>query len=145
MEIKLIETRHLQECSTLLMQVYNRVPWDNNWSEEVSERYLKEFMINPRFVGFIIYEDNRIVGAAFCHEKTWWTDDELFVDEFYISPNFQRKGYGKALLQHIEEYIKEKSLAGFTLLTNRFMPSVNFYEKNSFIKAEHVVFMYKEV
>jgi len=145
MKIELLEARHLQECATLLMEAYNCTPWDCHWSEEGAIRYLKEFMTNPRFVGFVIVEDNKIVGSAFCHEKTWWTDDELFVDEFYISPSYQRKGYGNTLLQHIEEYIKKKKLAGFTLLTNRFMPSVKFYEKNDFVKAEHVLFMYKEV
>ena len=145
MEIKLLESKHIYECSILLMQAYNCAPWDTHWSEETSESYLKEFMTNPRFVGFVIYEDNKIVGATFCHEKIWWTNDELFIDEFYIAPSCQRKGYGKTLLQHIGEYIKEKKLAGFTLLTNRFMPAVNFYEKNAFVKAEHVVFMYKEI
>lgn len=145
MKIELLEPRHLQECGTLLMEAYNCAPWDNCWSEEVALIYLKEFMTNPRFIGFVIVEANKIVGAAFCHEKTWWTNDELFVDEFFISPSCQRKGYGNVLLAHIEEYIKEKKLAGFTLLTNRFMPSVKFYDKNNFVKAEHVVFMYKEV
>jgi aminoglycoside 6'-N-acetyltransferase I len=145
MKIELLEFEHLSECATLLRDAYNCAPWDNHWSEEASERYLKEFLINPRFVGYVICEDSKIVGAAFCHEKTWWTNDELFVDEFYISPDFQRKGYGNILLKHIEKYIEEKKLAGFTLLTNRYMPAVNFYEKNGFVKAEHVVFMYKEV
>lgn len=145
MEIRLLETNHIQGCAELLMQAYNSAPWDDQWSKETAERYLNEFATNPRFVGFIMLENNRIIGAAFCHEKTWWTNDELYVDEFYISPDFQRKGYGNILLQHLERYIKEKKLAGFTLLTNKYMPAVKFYDKNGFTKAEHVLFMYKEV
>lgn len=145
MNIEFMEEKHLNACSILLMRTYNCAPWENHWSVDTSVRYLKEYISNPRFVGFVASEGNDIVGAAFCHEKTWWTDDELFVDEFYISPEFQRKGYGHQLLCHIENYIKEKKLAGFTLLTNRYMPAVNFYEKNGFVKAEHVVFMYKQI
>lgn len=96
-------------------------------------------------VGFTLWDNGGLIGAAFCHEKTWWTKDELYVDEFYISPKYQRRGNGKLLLQTIEEYIKQHSLAGFTLLTDKNMPALDFYKKNKFSHADHVVFMYKEV
>jgi plasmid segregation protein ParM len=54
-------------------------------------------------------------------------------------------GLALILAPYMEEYIKEIRLAGFTLLTNRFMPVVNFHEKNGFDKAEHTRFMYKEI
>ena len=135
----------MKECSALLMQAYNGAPWENHWSLDTAETYLKEFTSNPRFVGFVVYENDCMIGAAFCHEKTWWSNDELFVDEFYFSPQYQRKGFGSALEQHLENYVREKKLGGLTLLTNRFMPAMNFYKKNSFVHAEHVVFMYKQV
>ena len=53
------------------MRTYNCAPWENHWSTDASKRYLEEFTLNPRFVGFVVYEGNDIVGAAFCHEKTW--------------------------------------------------------------------------
>jgi aminoglycoside 6'-N-acetyltransferase I len=34
-------------------------------------------------------------------------------------------------------------LAGVTLLTNRFYPAMDFYKKNGFEEAGHVVFLYK--
>lgn len=145
MKIEFIEEKHVGECAALLMRAYNVEPWTCHWTTETTTRYLKEYMAHPRFVGFVGYEENKIIGAAFCHAKTWWTNDELVIEEFYLAPEFQRKGYGTCLLQHIEKYIVEKRLAGFTLLTNRFMPAVNFYEKNGFIKGEHVLFMYKVV
>ena len=145
MTIEPLKAKHIQECAALLMQAYNGAPWENHWTLDTAERYLNEFLVNPRFVGFVIYERERLVGATFCHEKTWWIADELFVDEFYVSPEYQHKGYGTALEQHLEKHAKDKKLGGLTLLTDHYMPALNFYKKIGFAHSEHVVFMYKQV
>jgi len=64
--------------------------------------------------------DNEVKGAVLCREKTWWNNNEIFVEEMFVSPEQQWKGYGTALLKAAESYIKEKGLAGFTLFTNRY-------------------------
>jgi len=145
MQISLFDAALSDGCVQAFMKAYNGAPWNSHWTSETADRYLKEIAANPRFVGFVVIEGGEVAGAAFCREKTWWTNDELYVEEFFLSPEHQRKGFGKALLAHIEDYIRQRGLAGFTLLTDRFMPSVDFYEKNGFAKGEHVVFMYKVV
>jgi GNAT superfamily N-acetyltransferase len=100
---------------------------------------------NENFVGFVICENEALIGAMFAHRRTWWTNDELFVDELYIAPDFQRQGYGESLLTHAEQYAKSRSLAGLTLLTNRYFPVKGFYEKHGYVEADHVIFMYKEL
>jgi GNAT superfamily N-acetyltransferase len=143
--IKPYENEDLEHCARLLMEAYNCPPWNDNWTLEKAERFLREFAGHKRFFGFTLWENGELIGAAFCREKTWWTSDEIYVEEFYISPRYQRRGYGKLLLGAIEDYIKERGLAGFTLLTNRTMPALEFYKKNDFVPAEHIIFMYKVV
>ncbi len=145
MEIKKLTTQDIPASVALLMRAYNGAPWNEQWSPAPAQRYLTEYAEHARFVGFALFEGTQLVGAAFCHEKTWWTADELFVDEFFIDPVYQRKGYGQALLKHIEGYIHTRGLAGFTLLTNRYMPALEFYRKYGFTHAEHVAFLYKMV
>ena len=135
----------LGSCVQLLIETYNCEPWKNHWTVETATRYLSEFVSSNEFVGFVIEEENSIIGAMFAHKKTWWTNDEVYVDELFISPAFQKQGFGKAMLQHGENYCKLKGLAGLTLLTNRYMPSKTFYENNGYTFAEHVIFFYKEV
>ena len=135
----------VETCVHLLIEAYNGEPWNDHWTLETATRYLKEFVSNDKFVGFVLCEDETIVGALFAHRKTWWTNDELFVDELYITPRLQRQGYGERLLTHAEQYAKSKGLAGLTLLTNRFFPAKAFYAKNGYSHAEHVIFMYKEL
>lgn len=135
----------LEACVHLLIAAYNGEPWNHHWTVETATRYLNEFVSNENFVGFVICEGTTIVGAMFAHRKTWWTKDELFVDEVYVTPRLQRQGYGTRLLAHAEGYAKASDFAGLTLLTNRYMPAAGFYVKHGYVHAEHVVFMYKEL
>lgn len=66
MEINFFQIKDLEGCANLLIQAYSCALWDNNWSNESSKKYLKEFCASPRFVGFTIYENQMIIGAAFC-------------------------------------------------------------------------------
>lgn len=143
--IRELNANDMEACAHLLIEAYNAEPWNNHWTIETATRYLNEYFSSAQFVGFVLCEKDAIIGAMFAHRKTWWTNDELFVDEFYITPSLQRQGYGKALLAHAEEYVKSQNLAGLTLLTNKYFPARNFYEKHGFTQADHVVFMYKEL
>ncbi|NLT15498.1 MAG: GNAT family N-acetyltransferase [Clostridiales bacterium] len=143
--IKPYMSTDMESCVRVMIEAYNGPPWNDHWMMETATRYLKEFEESPRFFGFTLWEGGALIGAAFCREKTWWNKDEIKVEELFIAPQYQRQGYGKQLLQAIEAYIKEHSLAGFTLLTNRYMPALDFYKKNDFAPADHVVFMYKVI
>jgi GNAT superfamily N-acetyltransferase len=144
-QIRQIGAEDMSACAELLMDAYNRGPWHNRWTAETAERYLSEILKAQRFRGLLMEEDGRAVGAAFCHGRTWWTADELYVDEFFIASDMQRKGLGGELLQRVEEYARAEGLAGVTLLTNRHFPARDFYLKHGYAEAVHVLFMYKTV
>jgi aminoglycoside 6'-N-acetyltransferase I len=143
--IKKFEASDLSECAEIMMSVYNNEHWQCCWTLETAISYLHDYYDSKKFVGFTLWIDRVIKGAIFCHEKIWWNNNEVFVDEMFISPELQRQGYGTALLTVVEKYVKEHDLAGLTLSTNRFTPAPNFYRKNDFSDAEHVLFMYKEI
>jgi aminoglycoside 6'-N-acetyltransferase I len=143
--IRELHPADVETCVHLLIAAYNREPWNDHWSIETATKYLTEFMASDQFVGFVICENEIIAGALFAHRKTWWTNDELFVDELYVAPHLQRKGYGEKLLTHVEHYANSQGLAGLTLLTNQYFPAKAFYVKNGYAHAEPVVFMYKKL
>lgn len=132
----------LQKCIEVFIKTYNQSPWNNIWTSEIAEIYLQELISFNRFVGFTLSENNEIIGAAFCREKTWWNNEELYIEEFFVSPDFQRKGYGIALLKSIQNYAKGKGLNTICLLTDRNKPAFDFYRKNELKKLDQIVFMY---
>jgi aminoglycoside 6'-N-acetyltransferase I len=135
----------LDECAHLLIQAYNPPPWNNRWSFETAVTYLQEIIDTPRFVGFVVSADTKLVGAAFCHARTWWSKDELYIAELFVSPEFQRQGYGAALIKQIENFVNELDLSGFTLLTDKNMPAREFYKKHGVQQNEQIIFLYKRV
>jgi len=142
--IRKIERRDIPCCAEILMSVYNNELWQCRWEKETACAYLTDFFEAKKFVGYLICEAESVLGAVFAHEKIWWNNSEIFVEEMFVVPERQRSGLGTALLNEIEKYVREKKLAGITLSTNKYAPAPRFYEKNGFSACEHVLFMAKE-
>ena len=130
MRIAYYENEYLEECAALLQNVYNNEQWGCNWSDIKAKKYI-EYTWKPKWiVGFLLLTDEEeLIGAALCHERTWWYKDELFIDEFFIAPSSRQRGYGSKLLNYMTKYTKEQKLAGLTLTTNNLIVA-DFYHKN---------------
>ena len=144
MNLRKMQPDDLDACVNLLIETYNPPPWNNHWTQDTGTKYLSELMSNDSFIGYVITESGMLMGAMFARRKTWWTNDEIFIDELFIKPDYQRQGYGAKLIAEAEKLSKELSLGGVTLLTNKYHPAKLFYEKHGYTTAEHVLFMYKE-
>ena len=145
MNIKGLTREDLSDCARLLIKSYNQPPWRYNWEQGKAEKYLSEYFDSKQFVGFTVWEGPEMTGALFAHTKTWWSTDQLYIDELFIAGDKQRAGYGKALLEHTATWGKEHGFPTVFLMTNKFMPSFKFYHKNHFSQAEHFIFMFKQV
>ena len=135
----------IAHCAEILCAVYNNEMWQCHWTMKTGEAYLEDYFEAKKFVGFILEENGKIVGAMFAHEKVWWNNSELYIDEMFVLPEKQRGGYGGMLMNAAEKYVQEHGLAGLTLCTNKYAPARDFYRKNGFTNNEFVMFMYKEV
>ncbi len=142
--IRKMQKTDIPACAEILCAVYNNEMWQCRWTIETGVAYLEDYSEGKKFVGFVIEENEKIIGALFAHEKIWWNNSELYIDEMFILPEMQRGGYGSMLINAAEEYVKEHSLAGITLCTNKYAPAPNFYRKNGFVDNEFIMFMYKE-
>ena len=145
MNIRPLTKDDIDKCVKLYIHSYNRPPWNYNWDYDKAVKYLTEYMDRTRFVGFALCEGDDIVGAMLGHSKTWWTNDLLYIDELFISPDRQRLGYGKKMLDHCEKYSKEQGYDVVTLMTNKHMPARKFYAGIDFIEAEHFVYLFKPI
>jgi aminoglycoside 6'-N-acetyltransferase I len=145
MTIYPVTTANIDDCIGIFTRAYNAPPWNYNWTPEKAKQYLSEYMGNPYFAGFILYDDGEAIGAVFAHKKTWWTNSQLFIDEFFIAPAKQRMGYGKKLMDHTNKYALDNQLEILVLMTNKYMPSFKFYNQIAYTTTEQFVFMFKQV
>ena len=145
MEIKPFSPADMPACVDAFMVAYNKMPWNYNWSRENASKYLTEYSRCPNFVGYVLWDGGAIQGGVFAHTRTWWTNDQLFIDELFVGGSSQGKGYGKALMQYAEIYCLEHDLEMITLMTNKLMPAMKFYENLDFVKVDQFIFMFKQV
>ena len=143
--IRKMQKTDIHACAQLLCAVYNNDMWQCRWTIETGVAYLEDYFDAKKFVGFVIEENGKVIGAVFAHEKIWWNNSELYIDEMFIQPELQRSGYGSMLINAAEEYVRQQQLAGLTLCTNKYAPAPNFYRKNGFADNEFIMFMYKEM
>lgn len=142
--IRKMQKNDISACAEILCAVYNNEMWQCRWTMETGIAYLEDYFDTKKFVGLVLEENGKIIGAMFAHEKIWWNNSELYIDEMFILPEMQRSGYGSMLINAAEEYVNEHSLAGLTLCTNKYAPAPNFYRKNGFVDNEFIMLMYKE-
>lgn len=145
MNILEINKNDIPRCAETFVASYNDMPWNYDWKLDEAIKYLHEYVDAPRFKGFMVCDGDKVAGALLGHTKTWWTNSQFMIDELFISPDKQGKGYGKLLLKQAELYASEFSLDRITLMTNKFMPALQFYNKNDFSKVDQYVFMFKEL
>ena len=135
----------LPACAQILRDVYNNDLWQCRWTAETAQAYLADYLEANRFVGFGAEANGLLIGAVFAHEKLWWNNAEIFIDEMFVRPDCQGQGAGRALMTRLEEYVVHNGLAGLTLTTNRYAPAPDFYRHLGFGDCGHVLFMAKEV
>ncbi|MCL2198214.1 MAG: GNAT family N-acetyltransferase [Defluviitaleaceae bacterium] len=143
--IKKFQPKDLQACCDLYIKTFNAPPWNDTWTQDAAFRCLSDLSERKRFLGYTLWEGGELVGAVFAYTKTFYKGDEIYIDELFISPDHQRKGYGLALMGEIEKYARENSLTCITLLTAVHHPAYDFYEKQGYEASKNMTFMYKVV
>ena len=134
----------MQKCCKLYIQVFNGEPWNDNWTDKTANVYLQELTEHKRFLGYTLWDDDNLIGAVFARMKRF-KYDEIFVDELFIAPEYQRKGYGAMLMNTVEKYAKENGIVSVTLLTGVGKPAFDFYKKHDYKYLDYMAFMYKRI
>jgi GNAT superfamily N-acetyltransferase len=143
--LKKFSTQDLPACCELYVKVFNAPPWNDSWTDEAVRQCLGDLAERKRFLGYTFWENDALVGAVFAHTKTFYKGDEIFIDELFIAPNCQRKGYGLALMDEIENYARENNITAITLLTAIGQPAFHFYKKQGYWHKNYMAFMHKRV
>lgn len=145
MNVRQMKNEDICTCANILCSVYNNEMWQCCWTDKKAIEYLTDIFQQKKFVGYVLEDGREIVGGIFAREKVWWNNSEIYVEEMFVKPELQRRGYGSLLISQIERDVKEKGFAGITLSTNKYAPAPSFYRKNGFMDCGHVLFMAKEI
>lgn len=112
----------------------------NNFTEEeksVAVELIDEAVANPNHEYYNVYvfeEDGKILGYH-CVGKRALTDGVYDLYWIVVDPSAQNKGIGKILLDHIEEFVKERDgrwILAETSSKESYNATRNFYFRNNY-------------
>jgi N-acetylglutamate synthase-like GNAT family acetyltransferase len=143
--IKKVFIDDVDEITELYIETYKQEPWNENWKREIAKEKIKDVIENNIAENYCINNNDKIIGVMFGHRNYFIDEKELYIDEFFIEHNIQRKGIGKYFLDYIEKDIKLKNYSRMILLTKKAFPSELFYKKNEFSISPNIILMYKGI
>ncbi len=135
----------LEECIELYINVFNCRPWDETWTYQTANERLSDLMHTPKFLGFLLYENDTLIGFIAGNSKKTYTGLTFYLAEFCINNQIQGKGYGSKLLLYLEEELKKRDIQSIYLLTATGGLAEAFYLKNNYIIYENRVVMTKNL
>jgi len=135
----------IDEITKLYIETYKQEPWNENWKKEIAREKIKDAIENNNAENYCINKDNRIIGVMFGRKNYFIDKKELYIDEYLIDYNNQRKGIGKYFLGNIETDLKQKNYSNIILLTKKTFPSELFYKENGFRTSPNMILMCKGI
>jgi len=142
-EIRKFTPELLERCTDLYMETYSKEPWNESWdSRDVVVNFYKNHYNNNYFRGFVAVKDGKIVGVSAGFLKPWIKGMEYYIDDFFISPDYQGQGIGKKFMAAIKDELLSQDIHAIMLNTERGYPAYSFYKNVGFTADENSVILY---
>ena len=138
MEVKKALKRDIEEIAKIFHIESAKEPY-------LQKRTYKEAIktINYHFRKADIYNvviDNKIVG--FIIVRLRYSNKDLYIDEFWLRSNYQRKGIGRYLMSFVEGKYKKMGVKSITLISGKKPGAAfGFYKKLKFKIVDNLVLM----
>ena len=137
--IRKLEEKDLDELSLLYKQF-----WNEESNIETMKKKYQEIKNNPNYIILSAVINGKIVGSIYgviCEELYGACRPFLVMEDLIVDKNVRRKGIGKALLEKLENFGKERKCSQIIFITetNR-IDAVSFYEKMGFKSKAHTGF-----
>ncbi len=101
LEIRPTDEKDLSTLSGIYVEAYNPLNIGEEWTDQTALRMLKHFYEVQPDLFFTAEEDGEIIGCIVALIKPFWDGYHLTDGELFLSPQHQKKGVGKKLIQHM--------------------------------------------
>lgn len=130
MKIQACTKQELEDCASLLAEVYNTTPYHETWNVASARSYLARFHgIEPE--GCYVAKNNQlIVGAVFSYSYPWHDSEMIYIQELFVSSAFRRQGVAKSLINAVSNRKNEP----IWLVANQQTKANDFYHSLGFSK-----------
>jgi aminoglycoside 6'-N-acetyltransferase I len=141
--IKSIESSHsLPKCAEILVDAYNSEPWNDNWTIEKALEKLTCFYNSPKFLGWMAFEDDQLLGCCVGNIEPYYTGDYFYLKEMFVSVQSQNKGVGVQLFEAIKTKLEAVGIGQVILFTSNEGFPFDFWKKVGFQEMKGMLMMH---
>ncbi len=161
------------------MEKYKIEPYKQEYMEQIvigwnetlifdpisKERFLQQILMDENFdpnLALVLLEEDKVAGFCFGIKRKYpyltrgLEENRGWISIMFVRTEYQGKGYGKALLNEVEERFKKKQVKEITLCAyspNYFTPGVDlnyekalpFFEQNGYVRGLDAVSMQRNL
>lgn len=132
-EIRSANKERIEELTTLFMLAYNDDKlWKENWSFEDAKEHLMELLDCPGVSCLVCEKDQCVIGCIMYVSMCWYNGKRIEIKELFVSPLYQRQGYGRVLLSEISKIASDAGIEEVSLWTQNCSELKEFYQKYGF-------------
>jgi len=132
--------KELKAVVELFLEESSKKPYHQNYSPKTAKLRVNE-MFNFGSI-YIAFEEKELAGfIAIAGEGK----GEIYIDEFWISNKYQRRGLGSKLLNFVQDKYKKKGAKTISVMTSRNAGAFKFYKKFKFKEDREEVILKKRL
>ena len=127
------KNEHFKDVLRIYVDAFTTPPLNYSFvTNEKAERYIKDIIRTPCFVGYVYVVEEKIIAFIFGKIDNYFDGTLYEVAEFAVDPTIQRGGIGTKVMNLLESRLKSLGVDAISLNTSRHLPAYAFYKKNGY-------------
>ena len=129
-----------------LLEIFKEV-FENNEAIAHSEQ-LEKLLSDPNFLVFVVTVNNEVIGGLTIYvlHRYYHSKSIAYIYDVGIQPNFQKKGYGKALMAEVCNFCRQNGFEdAYVEAESEDIDAVEFYRRTKFsseMNATHFTYTF---
>lgn len=134
----------IEISANLFYEVFTTQEWNFTWlTVEKAKNYFTDLFNTPNFIGFLLLEDEEIIGACFGIANTNFINNQYEIKEIFVRPNLQGKGMGSLFLEEVEKNLISMGYDLITLYTQKTIKAYDFYKNKEYVDLKDTAHLMK--
>lgn len=144
-DIHACDIKNIARYGEIYAAAFSGDPWNDPWGPEDAMIHIKELLESKNAYGLECVVDGEIAGFILGTSMLFHYGRTFEINDLAVSPEYQKKGIAKQLMDKLLGDIKEQGMVGVHLITagNTFL--TDFYGQYGFREEKRVILMGKDL